>query len=325
MKRFKRTLKYIVIGMLVLIAFMFINNTSLFMKKETAEQKYLAHRGVHQTFTMEGITWDACTAERIYEPEHSYIENTIESMEEAFRMGADIVELDVHPTTDGEFAVFHDWTLECRTDGEGVTREHTMEELRQLDVGYGYTADGGNTYPFRGKGIGLIPTLGEVLTEFPDQELLIHIKSNDPKEGELLADYLEMQVGSDLQPLSVYGGDQPISKLKDRFPELRVMSKGTMKNCLIPYFAVGWTGYVPKACEGTQLHIPEKIGPFLWGWSGKFYERMEQADTRVIIVAGEGGFSEGFDSDEDLERIPDYFSGYIWTNRIDLIGNENIN
>ena len=33
-----------------------------------------------------------------------------------------MIEIDVHPTTDGQFAVFHDWTLDCRTNGAGVTR-----------------------------------------------------------------------------------------------------------------------------------------------------------------------------------------------------------
>ena len=36
-------------------------------------------------------------------------------MRAAFAAGADIVEFDVHPTSDGQFAVFHDWTLDCRT------------------------------------------------------------------------------------------------------------------------------------------------------------------------------------------------------------------
>ncbi|MGD6774353.1 glycerophosphodiester phosphodiesterase family protein [Sutcliffiella horikoshii] len=320
MKKIKKALKYFGIGMVLLVGFMFMNNTSLFIDKGNSEPKLLSHRGVHQTFSMDGIKWDSCTAEKIYEPEHSYIENTISSMEEAFRLGADVVELDVHPTTDGEFAVFHDWTLECRTDGEGVTREHTMEELRQLDVGYGYTADNGKTYPLRGSGVGLIPTLREVLEEFPDKELLIHIKSDDPEEGVLLADYLKSNPQTNMKSLAVYGGDQPISSFKEKMPDVRVMSKGTTKSCLIPYIAIGWTGYVPEACEETQLHIPEKIGPFIWGWSGKFQERMDKVDTRVIIVAGDGGYSEGFDSVEDMERVQDNFPGYIWTNRIDLIG-----
>jgi hypothetical protein len=75
-------------------------------------------------------------------------------------------EIAVHPTADGHFVVFHDWTLECRTDGYGVTRQHTLTELKALDAGYGYTADGGKTFPIRGKGVGLIPSLDEVFAAF---------------------------------------------------------------------------------------------------------------------------------------------------------------
>jgi glycerophosphoryl diester phosphodiesterase len=115
---------------------------------------------------MEGIEGDTCTAERIFEPAHPYLENTIPSMQAAFDAGADMVELDIKPTKDGQFAVFHDWTLDCRTNAKGMVSDYTMDELRKMDIGYGYTADNGKTYPFRGRGFGLMPTLDEVLTHF---------------------------------------------------------------------------------------------------------------------------------------------------------------
>ena len=93
----------------------------------------------------------------------------------------------------------------------------------------------------------------------------------------------------------------------------------TLKSCLLPYIAVGWTGYVPSSCQNTQLHIPEKYAPYLWGFPNKFLNRMEKANTRVILVAGDGGWSEGFDKQQDLERLPKNYSGGIWTNRIDVI------
>jgi glycerophosphoryl diester phosphodiesterase len=80
---------------------------------------------------------DTCTAALMLPPPHDYLENTIRSMQASFEAGADIVEVDVHPTTDGEFAVFHDWTLDFRTDGHGVTREPAMAELKRVDIGYG--------------------------------------------------------------------------------------------------------------------------------------------------------------------------------------------
>lgn len=36
-------------------------------------------------------------------------------------------------------------------------------------------------------------------------------------------------------------------------------------------------------------------------------------------VAGDGSWSEGFDQQKDIERLPKNFHGVIWTNRIDVI------
>ncbi|WP_051240126.1 glycerophosphodiester phosphodiesterase family protein [Pontibacillus halophilus] len=303
----------------ILVIFIFINNGAYFSKEPTGDPLLLAHVGMSQTYPMDNIQNDTCTAERIYKPEHPYIGNTIPSMDAAFKEGADIVEFDIHPTTDGKFAIFHDWTLDCRTNGHGVTRNHSLEELKKLDVGYGYTADGGNTYPFRGKGVGMMPSLDEVLTQFPDKSFLINIKSNDPEEGEQLAQYLSTYSEERLTQLSVYGGDAPIDVLKEELPSLRTMSMETLKRCLVSYESIGWTGYVPSSCKNTQLHIPEKYAPWLWGYPVTFLNRMESVNTKVVLVAGDGGWSEGFDDREDVKRIPSDYDGIIWTNRVDRI------
>ncbi len=307
----------------LLVIFMLINNSSIFSRNQSGEPLLLAHRGLGQTFSMEGITGDTCTAERIFQPEHPYLENTIPSMEAAFRAGADVVELDIRPTKDGQFAVFHDWTLDCRTNATGLPADYTMDELKELDIGYGYTADNGKTHPFRGKGVGLMPSLDEVLTKFPNREFLIHIKSDDPAEGIQLAQYLFALPEKRLNTLTVYGGDKPIEVLQEQLPELRVMSKATLKRCLLSYEAIGWTGKIPSSCKNTQLHIPEKYTSYLWGWPNKFLQRMEEANTRVIVVAGDGNWSEGFDTKADLQRLPDGYTGGIWTNRIDRIGSRH--
>ncbi len=304
---------------LALIVFVYFNNSSYFAEKRTGKPLLLAHRGLAQTFNMEGITNETDTSKRIYPPEHPYLENTIPSMEAAFRAGADIVELDIQPTIDGQFAVFHDWNLDYRTNGTGVTRDHTMAELKSLDVGYGYSADGGKTFPFRGKGVGLMPTLDEVLSHFPDRYFLIHVKSNDPQEGEMLAQYLSKFPEERLNQLTVYGGDKPVADVHKILPNLRVMSRATLKKNVLSYIAIGWTGYVPPSCRHTEILIPEKIASWLWGWPNRFLNRMADADTRVILVAGEGEFSAGFDTLEDVKRLPPNYTGGIWTNRIDKI------
>ncbi|MDQ0914856.1 glycerophosphodiester phosphodiesterase family protein [Paenibacillus sp. V4I5] len=321
MNRFKKILRSkIVIFLAVLSVFTYLNNSSLLTQQRKDAPLLLAHRGLAQTFTMEGITNETCTAERIYVPDHPYLENTIPSMEAAFQAGADIVEFDIKPTKDGQFAVFHDWTLDCRTNVKGVTKDYTMTELKNLDIGYGYTADHGQTYPFRGHGIGLMPSLDEVLSYFPEQSFLIHIKSNDPNEGEMLAQFLSALPQNRLNQLTIYGGDEPIASLKENLPTIQAMSKSTMKSCLLPYIAAGWAGYVPPACKNTELHIPEKIAPWLWGWPDRFINRMDKSGTPVIVVGGNGSdFSSGFDTADDITRLPKNFTGGIWTNRIDRI------
>lgn len=320
--RIRKSWRNVILVILIILGFLYVNNSSLFTKEREGEPLLLAHRGIGQTFPMEGIESDTCTASRIYIPEHAFLENTIPSMKAAFDAGADIVELDIKPTKDGQFAVFHDWTLECRTNAHGSVKDYTMEQLKSIDIGYGYTADQGATYPFRGKGVGLMPSLSEVLAAFPDGEFLIHIKSQDAGEGELLAAYLAQLPEDRLSRLTVYGDDAPISELKSRLPAFRVMSMDSLKSCLISYIGAGWSGYMPSVCRNTQLHIPEKYAPYLWGWPDKFLNRMDRINTRVILVAGDGGWSEGFDTVEELKRLPKNYSGGIWTNRVDVIAPE---
>ena len=59
----------------------------------------------------------------------------------------------MYPTRDGQFAVFHDWALDCQTDGASVTRHRTLDELRARDVDYRID-DGSGTLPLRGRGVG---------------------------------------------------------------------------------------------------------------------------------------------------------------------------
>lgn len=318
MGKWRRRAKRALAILIVLAAAVWAVNTSRFTEP-AGEPLLLAHRGLGQTFDLEGVENDTCTAERIHPPEHPYLENTLPSMQAAFEAGADIVELDIHQTRDHRLVVFHDWTLDCRTEGTGETRDTTLEELQKLDAGYGYTADGGKTFPFRGMGVGMIPTLEEVLDTFPDRQLLLHLKSDDPSDGRLLADRLEQLPPERLEQLAVYGGNRSVAAAVAELPALRAMSRATLTRCLAWYIAVGWTSYVPSTCEGGQLHIPDKIGPWLWGWPQKFVDRMEAHNTTVVVVKGSGGFSDGFDTPEDVGDLPDGFSGVVWTNRIDKV------
>ena len=284
----------------------------------------LAHRGVHQTFSQVGVDNDTCTATRIDPPRHDFLENTIPSMRAAFAAGADIVEIDVHPTTGGQFVVFHDWNLDCRTNGHGLTRDHSLAEIQALDVGYGYTADGGKTYPLRGKGVGLAPSLAQVLSAFPNRRFMINIKSNDPAEGDLLLADLKAEDHKVLDRLSIYGGERPIARLHAAAPRLATFSKDQFKTCMLGYLALGWLGHVPAACKGGVLLIPQDQAWMLWGWPNRFLSRMRSAGAEVFI-AGELRLKPresilGLDEPEDLAKLPMDWRGGISTERVEIVG-----
>ena len=212
------------VAVIAVLAGIYLNNIHHLTAHRETRPVLLAHRGLAQRFDERDLTNDTCTAARMVAPTHDYLENTIRSTQAAYEAGADIVELDVHPTTDGEFAVFHDWILDCRTNGHGVTRRHAMAEMKTLDIGYGYTADGGKTFPLRGKGVGMMPTLNEVLATFPDKQLLINVKSRDRSEGEKLAAVLNGLAASRRSLIMVYGGDEPIETIRRLAPDIRPRS-----------------------------------------------------------------------------------------------------
>ena len=62
-------------------------------------------------------------------------ENTLAAFRRAMELGADLIELDVHQTSDGHVVVIHDETVDRTTDGSGAVRAMTLRELRRLDAG----------------------------------------------------------------------------------------------------------------------------------------------------------------------------------------------
>ncbi|TAN31481.1 glycerophosphodiester phosphodiesterase [bacterium] len=64
-------------------------------------------------------------------------ENTMRSFRSAIAAGCDLIECDVHLSSDGRLVVIHDHTLDRTTNGTGLVRDHTASELRRLDAGEG--------------------------------------------------------------------------------------------------------------------------------------------------------------------------------------------
>ncbi|MFV8829231.1 glycerophosphodiester phosphodiesterase family protein [Alkalihalobacterium sp. APHAB7] len=83
-----------------------------------------------------------------------YPENTMVAFKAAAKLPIDGIELDVQLTKDNVPVIIHDVTLERTTEGQGMVRDHTLEQLMTYSAGAWYSEQ------FRQE---KIPTLEEVL------------------------------------------------------------------------------------------------------------------------------------------------------------------
>ena len=94
-------------------------------------------------------------------------ENTFGSFDLAVKMGADMIELDVHPCKDGDLMVMHDDTVDRTTNGSGRVAEKSMAELKGLDAAA--KSSMGRPEP--------IPTFAEVLDRYSKRiPLMVEVK-----------------------------------------------------------------------------------------------------------------------------------------------------
>jgi glycerophosphoryl diester phosphodiesterase len=122
--------------------------------------------------------------------------NTMYAYARAMRLGADMLELDVHSTADGHLVVMHDAQVDRTTNGSGYVYDMTLSQVQKLDAAYNFVPGVGtqsglepSSYPFRGVRTGdrrpppgyrkrdfRIPTLEELLDAYPDVPINIEIK-----------------------------------------------------------------------------------------------------------------------------------------------------
>jgi len=316
--------RYLVLaGACGIAAVLYAMNASWLAPVPTERPHLLAHRGVYQHFDSTGLSLQSCTAAHIFKPTHTYLENTLPSMRAAFADGADVVGVMVQPTTDGQFVAFHDWTLDCRTDGHGATRSHTLAELKALDIGYGYTYDGGRTFPFRGQFRGAMPSLAEALDAFPDHRFLIVMKSNDVGEADQLDRYLKAHPDIHPDRLMASGSDKLIQHLAQLRPGLAAYSEGSVKACANGYIALGWTGYMPRACRHTTIGLPMNYARLMWGYPNRLQARFRAAGSYIYMVGpfrGKGEEMDGINTPQQLAQVPKHWGMGIWTDSVETIG-----
>lgn len=104
-------------------------------------------------------------------------ENTLPSFRRALEHGAHALEMDAHLTADGHVVVSHDPTGARMCGVAAEIRRSTLADVRAWDAGWGFLRAGER--PFAGRGY-RIPTLEEVVVEFPGVRLNVDLKQREP-------------------------------------------------------------------------------------------------------------------------------------------------
>jgi glycerophosphoryl diester phosphodiesterase len=176
-KWFKRVLSVIVILIVITLAVGAIRSTPMSPHPftDTGDILVIAHRGGR------GL-WP---------------ENTLYAFEQSIHIGVDVLEFDVHSTSDGIMVVMHDATVDRTTDGTGRIEDLTWAQLQRLDAGYQWSDEETTSTPYRDKGL-KIPSFEEVLRAFPETRMNIELKSSKVNDIEQLLSMIEALHPSDL-------------------------------------------------------------------------------------------------------------------------------
>ena len=260
-----------------------------------------------------------CPARRIRPLSHTYIENTLFAMQGAVAYGARGFLLPVRTSADGHAVLFRDAALDCRTDGTGRVGERPLAYLKGLDVGHGYSADGGRTFPLRGRGIGAMPTAAEAVRRYPDAQLIFTL--HDAADAEAIVRAFG-EAGVAIAANHGFVGDPAaLARLRALTDAGWVLDPEASAACLAGYRRWGWIGRVPASCRGATVLLPRAGGWTLWGWPYRFLDRMAGAGARLLIAERrpDGGLV-GLERPEQLGEVPRHYRGLLLVDDMHDVG-----
>ncbi|MCI2253376.1 glycerophosphodiester phosphodiesterase [Domibacillus sp. PGB-M46] len=155
-----------------------------------------------------------------YAPEH-----TLVSYEMGEKLKGDYIEIDLQMTKDGQLIAMHDETVDRTTNGTGLVKDFTLNQIKELDAGSWFN----ETYPQYAKASyeGLtVPTLEEVFQKFGKNEFY-YIETKSPEvypgmEKELLR--LVEKYGIDKDKLLVQSfSAESLEKMHELDPSVKLV------------------------------------------------------------------------------------------------------
>ena len=237
--------------------------------------------------------------------------NTMYAYERSLKLGAEMLEVDVHSTADGRLVVMHDSKVDRTTDGSGVVYEMTLEQVQALDAAHDFVPGVGtrnglpeSSYPFRGVRTGderpppgyrphefRIPTLDQILRAYPEVPINIEIKgladtdlASFQRNADLLAELLNRNGRSEGIIVASFN-DAALDRFHAQAPQIdlapAIADVATFKLLSFPLPEKMVALQVPITFEGIQVTDAD------------FVERAHAQDYAVHVWLSNDGEDEG--------------------------------
>ncbi|WP_242304912.1 glycerophosphodiester phosphodiesterase family protein, partial [Bacillus cereus group sp. BfR-BA-01449] len=143
---------------------------SIFVFQKINEHKYT--KAMNQSNHIKNIAHRGASA---FAPEH-----TIAAYRLGQQMNGDYIEIDLQMTKDGHLVAMHDETLNHTTNGTGLMKEHTLEEVKQLNAGSFFNEKYPNLAKKEFENV-KVPTLTEIIKTF-GHNANYYIETKSPNE-----------------------------------------------------------------------------------------------------------------------------------------------
>ncbi len=187
-------------------------------------------------------------------------ENTLRAFQRAIEQGAQMIELDLHTTRDGQVVVIHDATLDHTTNLTGRVDQLTLAEIKRADAGQGER----------------VPTLAEVL-DLTTGKLRLYLEIKNPRAAAptlqiirarrcqsemLLASFdigLMRQLGNEVRDVElgvILGSESlnPLVRYREAFPWRALRTINYQVLCMQVKLCYGYLARRVKA-SGKRLYV----------------------------------------------------------------------
>ncbi|MGG3443385.1 glycerophosphodiester phosphodiesterase [Bacillus nitratireducens] len=278
------------ISIITIICFFFVISTFVF--QQVNEQKYT--KAINQSNHIKNIAHRGAST---YAPEH-----TLEAYQLGQQLKGDYIEIDLQMTKDGHLVAMHDETLNRTTNGTGFVKDHTLDEIKQLNAGSFFN----KKYPNLAKKEfedAKVPTLEEIIETFGrNANYYIETKSPDEYPGmeEKLLEIIKHYEISDKVIIQSFSEEslRKIHSLNDNIPLVQLLS-------------------YKKAVQLTDSEI-EKYKTYCIGL-GMNYKYIDAVYVKKIKKHGLEVHPFTVDNEKDMEKLLKWGVDGMFTNYPDRL------